>query len=324
MASLYDFDFTGDGGGPDTDPTPDDESVDPAAPDGLPDDVDNYQEPGVGNSFDGQDPTVFAAEGDPDEPTAQIGPVPTTEAENQSAPGVNDPHSLGQEDDPEAVENPTDEQAGDDEEDSSDPADVLPRTGHWSDMIRYPEQGIDSGELTVRTPEQIESVVQEAVPAAEINPHPEVAEEDGSRIDQLVEDILREGSLANYLKYLGKKINGAWETDDEDALFTEFDSVEDFQDDLVEDTFQGADLFEPSDTQQEFNEVYWPNDEGEYIDLVDFVDLYISNTGAPDEQPSSGQLDLLNAGQPVRLWDATGQIAMGLAFDFSGVVDDSV
>lgn len=322
MASLYDFDFTGDGGGPDTDPTPDGDEFSDGAPDGVPDDVDNYQEPGVGNSFDGQDPTVFAAEGDPDEPEAQIGPVPTTEAENQSAPGVNDPHSLGQEDDPEAVENETDEQVGDDEEDSSDPANILPRTGHWSDLIRYPEQGIDSDELTVKTPEQVESVVPEAVPEAEINPHP-VVEEAGSRIDQLVEDILREGGLANYLQYLGKKIHGDWSTDDEDQMLgDEIEEIQElFEDDLVESTLEGADLFEPSDTQQEFNEVYWPTDDGEYIDLVDFVDLYISNTSAPDDQPSPAQLNILNSGQPVRLWAATGEIAQGLAFDFSEVVE---
>lgn len=162
MPSFQDFNFTGDDPGPDTDPTPEgnlfdwntylDENFEQdIGPDGIEDDATNYREPGVGDSFLGQDPTVFAAEGDPDEPTAQTSDVPPIETEQQTAEENPDPRMLGEKDDPEAQEAIGDNQEGDVEDDDSDPAlikqaedDVDP-----TEEIRHPEQGFEDSETTV-------------------------------------------------------------------------------------------------------------------------------------------------------------------------------
>lgn len=113
MASLKDFDFTGDGSaiGPDTDPRPDGQRLKNIGgtwyildAEGEIIDEANFAEPGVGDSFDGQDPTVFAAEGNPDVNYID-GQVPPIEAENQSAPSINDPLTIGQMEEPGALEN---------------------------------------------------------------------------------------------------------------------------------------------------------------------------------------------------------------------------
>jgi hypothetical protein len=71
MSKFYDFNFGDEGGGPDTDPIPDDpDAADPT--DGLPDDNTNYVEPGEGDSFRGEDPSVWAGAGNPEEPEAQV------------------------------------------------------------------------------------------------------------------------------------------------------------------------------------------------------------------------------------------------------------
>lgn len=180
MASFSDFDFTGDDNaqGVDTDPTPDqtfdweryldeaypdpnDRSVaEDAGIDGIEDDATNYVEPGAGDTFAGQDPTVFAAEGDPDEPTAQTSDVPPVEAEQQTAPAVNDPKTLGQKDDPEAREQAGDQQAGDVEDDDADPADVSSAEGDVDafDDVDFPEQGIRASETWVEIPRSTQAV----------------------------------------------------------------------------------------------------------------------------------------------------------------------
>lgn len=80
--NLYDNNFGDDGGGPDTDPTPD--PVDPYEDDGapLPEDTNNFQEPGEGSSFAGQDPSVWEGRGNPEQPDQWDGVVPTTETQD--------------------------------------------------------------------------------------------------------------------------------------------------------------------------------------------------------------------------------------------------
>lgn len=154
---LFDNDFTGDDPGPDTDPTPDriPEVGDSNAADGGNDtDVDNYEEPGEGDTFVGQDPTVFASEGNPEKPFATEGAVPPIEAEQQTAT-YNDPKLLGEQDDPESKEQIGDEQEGDEENDTADPANISPDVDA-EDEVEYPEQGQDSDELTAKDPEKIE------------------------------------------------------------------------------------------------------------------------------------------------------------------------
>lgn len=97
--------------------------------------------PGAGDSYQGTDPTAFSE---------QDGTLDEQEA---AAP---DAQTLGQSDDPEAQEGVGDEAEGDDEDDTSDPA--LVDSGEAidaTDEVRYPEQGIDSDELTITEPESI-------------------------------------------------------------------------------------------------------------------------------------------------------------------------
>lgn len=352
MPSLMDFDFTGDGGGPDTDPTPDFNTslFEDDGPDGQPDDRDNYQEPGVGNTFDGQDPTVFAAEGDPDEPTVQqSATVPEIEAEEQTAPSVNDPTTLGQEDDPEAVEQPTDEQAGDDEDDSSDPADIHPDVSS-EDEVRYPEQGIDSDEDTVRTPEEtipvyydrtrydevvdpgpgleVQKLIAEHYEADKPKTLVEVVEDTGDdyallrRTQVMIEDILASDSLADYLTYLGNKIHGDFDaTSDDEVLYPEYDLVEQFQEDMVESTNEGSMLFEPDQVSNEFIDTLWPSDSDDniYLDMQDFVDIVITqNTDTPSNAPFAP--GFLDDGQPIISLDQVTSILAPLSG--TGILDD--
>lgn len=349
MASLMDFDFSGDGGGPDTDPTPDFETAAETPNDGQPDDRDNYQEPGVGNSFDGQDPSVWAAEGDPEEPTAQqSATVPEIEAENQTAT-VNNPTTLGQEDDPEAVEQPGDEQAGDDEDDSSDPADIHPNISS-EEEVRYPEQGIESDEDTVRTPTETTPVYYDRSRYDEVvNPGPglevqklvaahqepdkprtlvEVVEDTGddyavlNRFKQMMEDIAASDSLSEYLEYLGQRVHGQFDVDEgEDILFSWDNSVDSFFENMVEHTMDGAELFEPSEVTNEFMETLWPSDSDDniYLDMADFVDIVITqDTDTPSSSPFAN--DFMDIGQPIIAIDQVTSILSPLAD--AGVLDD--
>jgi hypothetical protein len=111
-----------------------------------------YQdEPGAGDSYQGTDPTVFNEQDElTDEPAANPDPV-----------------TLGEQDDPESNDNPLDEDEGDDENDKADPAGILPQL--ITNSFAYPEQGQDSDELTVKSPERIAVDIEET-------PKPEVEE----------------------------------------------------------------------------------------------------------------------------------------------------
>lgn len=97
--------------------------------------------PGAGDSYQGTDPTAFSE---------QDGTI------DEQAAAAPDAQTLGQSDDPEAQEDTGDEAYGDDEDDTSDPAQV-DSGEHISavEEVRYPEQGSDADELTVREPESI-------------------------------------------------------------------------------------------------------------------------------------------------------------------------
>lgn len=175
MPSLWDFNFTGDDPGPDTDPTPDG-----VFGEELPgeDDATNYQEPGYGETFGGGDPTVFSNQGDPDEPEEQTSDVPPIETDEQTATVPGEDYGTaapGRADDPEVGEHPGDEAAGDDEDDGPpDPA-LIDATEQIdsTEEVRYPEQGRDTDDLTVRSPETVrgpdltgltEALVESALP----------------------------------------------------------------------------------------------------------------------------------------------------------------
>lgn len=98
--------------------------------------------PGAGDSYQGTDPTAFSE---------QDG---TIDEQQAAAP---DAHTIGQSDDPEAQEAVGDEAEGDDEDDTSDPAQVDSGEAiDATDEVRYPEQGQDAQELTIREPESID------------------------------------------------------------------------------------------------------------------------------------------------------------------------
>lgn len=100
--------------------------------------------PGAGDSYQGTDPSAFSE---------QDG---TVDEQQAAAP---DAHTLGQSDDPEAQEAVGDEAEGDDEDDTSDPAQVDSGEAiDATDEVQYPEQGIDADELTIREPEQVHLV----------------------------------------------------------------------------------------------------------------------------------------------------------------------
>jgi hypothetical protein len=95
MPSMADFNFAGDDPGPSTDPEIDPVDYDPDDPnstddDGVEDDVADYQEPGQDDTFIGAEPTVFGAEGDPNEPEAQNSDVPPIETTAQRIRNWND------------------------------------------------------------------------------------------------------------------------------------------------------------------------------------------------------------------------------------------
>lgn len=159
MANLYDFWFTGDDPGPDTDPFPDSFLYEGYAVDDplTEDDRLNFQEPGYGETFGGGDPTVFQSTGDPDEPDVQedAAIIPAIETEEQTAT-IPDEKDVGWRDDPESREAVGDEAEGDDEDDGPpDPAQIdAGADTDSSDEVQYPEQGQDTDNLTVRTPER--------------------------------------------------------------------------------------------------------------------------------------------------------------------------
>ena len=81
MANFYDIGDVG----PDTDPTPeqgdggfDDLHEQDAFWDGLLDDADNQREPGVGEAYNGEDPSEWSTQGDAEEPDVQEDAVPPT------------------------------------------------------------------------------------------------------------------------------------------------------------------------------------------------------------------------------------------------------
>ena len=132
-------------------------------------------DPGAGDSYEGTDPSVFDEMDD--------------QTDNQSAPAVQDPQSFGQKDDPEAKENIGDEAYDDDEDDTSDPALIdAGETVSSVGEVRYPEQGIDSDELTYvplyQPSDEVEEPVEEVAVAQE--------EEDEEEEQALEDDTTRE------------------------------------------------------------------------------------------------------------------------------------
>lgn len=124
MAKFYDQNFGDDEPGPDTDPTPDiDNDEENNIDDGLtPIDQTNYQEPGIGDSFAGEDPSVWEAEGNPEKPEAQTDQATSPiEIDNQSATVPDGGGTFGRNDDPDAKEDIADEETGDDEDDTARP-----------------------------------------------------------------------------------------------------------------------------------------------------------------------------------------------------------
>ncbi len=120
MANFNDFNWGDDDPGPDTDPTP--EEFEALASDltGLfEEEIDrtNYDEPGAGKTFRGEDPSIWDASGNPERPTEQTDQARgSVEVAEQSAT-VPDDQQYKRIDDPERREVPTDEQADDNEVD---------------------------------------------------------------------------------------------------------------------------------------------------------------------------------------------------------------
>lgn len=106
-------------------------------------------DPGAGDSYQGTDPTAFTEQGG------------TIDEQQATAP---DAQTLGEQDDPEAQEAAGDEAEGDDEDDSSDPAQVdSGRAVDPTEEVRFPEQGQDLDELTYKSPESIQPSDEESV-----------------------------------------------------------------------------------------------------------------------------------------------------------------
>lgn len=350
MASLVDFDFTGDDGGPDTDPTPFDisneMSPDTVSSDGIQDDATNYVEPGVGDTFAGQDPTVFAAEGDPDEPESQTSDTPPLEAEQQTAT-YNDPKNLGEKDDPESQEQVGDQQAGDVEDDTADPADVdSSGTVDSADDIAHQEQGIDNDEVTAKEPERtVESA--EWTPL-EVGPGLESrkAEARYQQLTDLYKGLLNKpedlGLLIDKLLQAKADFEGVPRTPqadlftperslpilDDDTTFnyvldlaSQYDVyTEMLGDDFFRDLFEAEtdstlafSILEPDEVSQEFTETFWPNDEDILLDLQDFVD--VPETSAMTVSMS----DFFDTAQPPQLYESVAailpEIEIGIFYD---------
>lgn len=120
MASFYDMTH-GFWKDVDTDPTP--ELVDPDE-DNNEETTDrtNYTEPGAGDSFSGEDVSVWESEGNPEEPEKQTDQATAPiEIDSQSATVPDGGGTFGRNDDPDAKENVTDEEYGDDEDDTAKP-----------------------------------------------------------------------------------------------------------------------------------------------------------------------------------------------------------
>lgn len=80
------------------------------------------QEPGAGDSFSGEDVSVWEGEGNPEKPEAQTDQATSPiEIDSQSATVPDGGGTFGRSDDPDAKENVADEETGDDEDDVARP-----------------------------------------------------------------------------------------------------------------------------------------------------------------------------------------------------------
>lgn len=161
MANIYDNNFGDDGAGPDTDPTPDFEQLSFDF-----DDIDqtNYEEPGEGDTFSGQDPSVWEGRGNPENPEAQdsvvVAAVETTDHQADDQDATRQTDFFSELDDPNDPDN---------EDDSSDPAQVDSSAAtDSSDEVQYQEQTPVTTEVTVEEPERIESEVPQDERAGQI------------------------------------------------------------------------------------------------------------------------------------------------------------
>lgn len=127
MAKFYDMNFGDDDPGTDTDPIPELEDSDEDNNEDATEPVDrtNYQEPGAGDSFSGEDVSVWEGEGNPEKPEAQTDQATSPiEIDSQSATVPDGGGTFGRSDDPDAKENVADEETGDDEDDTARPEQV--------------------------------------------------------------------------------------------------------------------------------------------------------------------------------------------------------
>jgi hypothetical protein len=126
MSKFGDFNFGDDADiGPDTDPTPDDPN-NVSGTDNIPNDRNNFDEPGEGDSFRGEDVSVWDASGNPEEPGAQTDQAHAPiEMDSQSAVVPDGGGSVGRNDDSDAQENKGDEQTGDKEDDTPKPEETI-------------------------------------------------------------------------------------------------------------------------------------------------------------------------------------------------------
>lgn len=127
MAKFFDQNFGDDSDFVDTDPIVelDDSDEDNSEDATEPVDKTNYQEPGSGDSFSGEDPSVFEGEGNPEKPEAQTDQATSPiEIDSQSATVPDGGGTFGRSDDPDAKENVADEETGDDEDDTARPEQV--------------------------------------------------------------------------------------------------------------------------------------------------------------------------------------------------------
>lgn len=117
MARFDDFNWGDDDPGPDTDPTPEEFEGDLTGLFEEEIDRTNYDEPGAGKTFRGEDPSVWDGSGDVERPSEQPDQTRgSVEIAEQSA-DVPDDQQYKRINDPEQRETPGDEQAGDNEVD---------------------------------------------------------------------------------------------------------------------------------------------------------------------------------------------------------------
>lgn len=232
MAKFTDNNFGDDEPGPDTDPIPDiDNDEENNIDDGLtPTDQTNYQEPGIGDSFAGEDPSVWEAEGNPEKPEAQTDQATSPiEIDSQSATVPDGGGTFGRNDDPDAKENIADEEAGDDEDDTAKIEDVS--VDIEEEVKEYIEEDDYFDEVSFDTHLKAIEALKEKIDAVfEPEPEPELESLQQS-LD--VDENIKFPSIEDLLNFLVDEIEKEYE------FGLEFP---DFDDDTIDDDLEFGDL----------------------------------------------------------------------------------